>query len=74
MLHGAMRRLRQTLIFLISTSLQRGDHDREENPGSRFNGFGSKTVETVSWNRRCPITSLKRGVNEIDLSYHFEHA
>jgi hypothetical protein len=27
------------LFSLINTSLQRGEHDLEENPGSRFNGF-----------------------------------
>jgi hypothetical protein len=39
---------RQTVISLINTSLQRGEHELEKNPGSRFNGFWSKTVETVT--------------------------
>jgi len=35
-------------MFLINTSLQRGEEGLGKNLESRFNGFWSKTVKTVA--------------------------
>jgi hypothetical protein len=51
--------------LLINTPLQRGG-GRIGSDGNRFSGFRGcgQTVETVSSLTECPVTPLKRGVNE----------
>ena len=58
----------QTRNVVINTSLQRGDYETCQ-PISHFNGLRRKRLKPFTSLLLNFATSLKRGVNEMDLAY-----